>query len=647
MKGHNKFTIVFIMIVLVLILVISSYFLVTISETLLHVLSPFAIALVIMVAFYLIRLIIMQRPLLSLDCFENKTDIPFIDAQLDNFKMTAKEQLIIAMDNIFDRMEKFFDKSKKSPTSQPQALSLQSTILRSLTDLTKAIEACGQEFSPVMQIIYSIFPRPGISVKANLLQMYNTPGNLGIAFEIVDSSAPERPKIHTIWCSGEMHKKKKTCLDELEAQSTDAGPYSLGVIYAKKGDFERARTYFEEALKQGEPNYTKAKKALECILQWQSEILHCFYNNLLPTATHWLAAQLLEPQMMQAFQKRYRGQFKEEEKQWEANVQNFFGTLYETWIKKHDGDIYSEAAKYFRNAVDTFRKCARPSEDEYQPYVNLANIYSIWAQRLVDTQQEEVEDLQHAAVSLYIEGLASYRLYKLYEEYRRQKKDGTKVQEDMRRARTNLLAGKDLNTVREDLELKRVDEKEKIDDTKARIMIGRARAKLLAGEDLNTVRNELSQQLGEWKPNEAVDASTLYYLACWNAIAYSRSSSVEDRNKAYDYLCYSLIRNAGDISTLNESQIYKDSDDFEYHEEDPWYYWKRVDSDPDFKVIRDEDGLEHLKHLKHRLWTYLCDSPDLHNPQERNKKAIDEEAVHKRVHTTSDSSTDIPLCWVW
>jgi hypothetical protein len=168
------------------------------------------------------------------------------------------------------------------------------------------------------------------------------------------------------------------------------------------------------------------------------------------------------------------------------------------------------------------------------------------------------------------------------------------------------------------------------------IRVGKARAQLLT-EDLDEAVQAVAdiwdiEEDGPHRHHKArlahfPDYQALYYLACWHATAYRLSDdsfrmvqrslawrrpnvTVDDREAhriaALRYLAYGLARSAAGLANTGILDVAA-SADTEAIEDPSWYYWKRVDNDPDFAALRRD-----TRRLKDALKRSLRKHPQLH-----------------------------------
>lgn len=213
-----------------------------------------------------------------------------------------------------------------------------------------------------------------------------------------------------------------------------------------------------------------------------SQMLKDRYRQLLRPAARWLAIELCRREMVDAVPWTYFGNRR---KKYQAQINNFFGVLNFASVPTHGKFFYQLAIEDLQQAIDLY-------PDWYQPYENLADIYSTQGREF---QGKEGVNLQRQAILQYEEALQ-------------------RCQDEA---------------------------------IKRRIRVGKAMAQLVTGNDtfIQEAKQEIQNVEKNWDATEELNTQFLYNLASWYAIALTQGFSDASAEKtARLYLAYALVRNS-------------------------------------------------------------------------------------------------------
>lgn len=209
------------------------------------------------------------------------------------------------------------------------------------------------------------------------------------------------------------------------------------------------------------------------------------YKALFRSAIRWVALELCRREMLTAVPWTYLGR---RYNRYHAEVHNFFGALNQASVPTHAKFFYELAIDDFQQAIDLY-------PDWYQPYENLANVYS--------DLSREAQQHEEAA---YWQGQAILQYEKALERCHKESKS-----------------------------------------IQRRIKVGKAIAELLTGN--KKLVEKAKQEIENIEQNED-DASKendrfFYNLACWYVLALRQKAEVADaRIKACRYLAYALAKDS-------------------------------------------------------------------------------------------------------
>jgi tetratricopeptide (TPR) repeat protein len=232
-------------------------------------------------------------------------------------------------------------------------------------------------------------------VSGTLQRSGDEPGKLGITLELADIVSQRAFRLWTHW---ELPVAPASASAPIAAaaqlNSADA-MCALAAAYEAQGALEQAKSSYEAALQQ-KPDLAEARDGLLRVLgmPWT---LSERYSNLLRPSMRRLALELAK-RVMQKRGCRLCGKTKRIS--YEARTLNFFGALYEASYQTFGGEFARLAIADLQRAIDL-------DPEWYQPYENLADVYTLMAQRETD-QRTSVQHL-HSALLQYVVALARAR----------------------------------------------------------------------------------------------------------------------------------------------------------------------------------------------------------------------------------------------
>ncbi|WP_341527504.1 hypothetical protein WKK05_34280 [Nostoc sp. UHCC 0302] len=219
-----------------------------------------------------------------------------------------------------------------------------------------------------------------------------------------------------------------------------------------------------------------------------TQILKDRYRKLLKSATRWLALELCRREMLTVIPWNYFG---ERRNRYQGQVHNFFGALNQASAQTH-GSFFGDLA------IEDLQQAIVFYPDWYQPYENLADIYSLkeglyWRRQAILQYEKALERCQDESIKRRIR---------------------------VGKAITGLVKTDDLAQ----------DKKNEIDNL------------------VQEAKQEIEKVLTGWDETSELNHRFLYNLACWYAIAHRQNAGVEDALlKARRYLVYAFARDSDRI----------------------------------------------------------------------------------------------------
>jgi hypothetical protein len=259
----------------------------------------------------LLLLIFNRSPELIIENFSNSSGNDELDKVLTGFSQLARQGLVGEIEGVRRRVQEnirgvgpdAYRSSDKTPLPQATSAQQLNNLLVSLTEITPG------QIDSVLQLINVIFPPYGTKVISILQHKGDTPGRVGITFEIKNILGKQAPKLYTIWESP----------TEQSANSQD--------------------------------NSTKA-------------ILKDRYVAILKAATRWLALELSRREMIAAVPRIYLGS----KQKYRGQIHNFFGVLNLASAPTHGTFFYELAIEDLHQAIELAPDWYQPYENLANTY---------------------------------------------------------------------------------------------------------------------------------------------------------------------------------------------------------------------------------------------------------------------------------------
>ena len=337
---------------------------------------------------------VLRPPQLVVDPFRNASGAAELDGALVGLSQQAREQLLAqlrAVDRqITTRIKGVGPDSYHPPDTAPLPEGTPDGTLDRLVGSIK--EYAPKEITPAVQLLGLALPPRGTRVSGTLQRCGDEPGKLGITLELADIASQRAFHLWTHWELPVAPASASAPIAAAAQLSSADTLCALAAAYEVRGALEQAKSSYETALQQ-KPDLVVARDGLLRVLgmQWT---LSERYSNLLCPSMRRLALELAKREM----QKRVcRLCGKAKRIRYEARTLNFFGAMYEASYQSFGGEFARLAIADFQRAIDL-------DPEWYQPYENLADVYTFMAQSETDLRTS-LQQL-HSALLQYVVALA-------------------------------------------------------------------------------------------------------------------------------------------------------------------------------------------------------------------------------------------------
>ncbi len=345
---------------------------------------------------------LIRRPSkLIMSVFENASGDTTLDSSLKGLSRLAREKLLWELKTIAPVKKKYgarvgpqeYQVSSESPQ-------INEAVSQVLADVSKSLsEFAPDQVKPFMSIISAMFPPHGTQITTTLHRMNDSPGGIGITFEIADLQEKIAPQMQTIWESRPSKAlaipsepvTKTLSADSSKDAKEALAAFKLAQFYAEQGMWSQAKLYCEEAFKKlrGDP---EIRAALAKVIQYTKTMAER-YRDLLEPAIGYLAIELTCREMLARMPMSIR--YDPDQRQaYRGKVFNFVGALSQSNMYSYAD--YSEL--FFDIAIDYLKQAQDLLPDWYQPYLNLGDTYYVGA---IYSQTDSADMRRHEAIAQY------------------------------------------------------------------------------------------------------------------------------------------------------------------------------------------------------------------------------------------------------